>query len=632
MTGGRMAHPLLISLANLDMGFRMKASNHAFILLALLPVPKFIHRNRKMRGVLENRLIHECMDFVLEPLKITARIGLMMSDPLGNLRYMFTPLAAAIVDTPESGLFSGVGGKTSSVTMATYKEFGDPFRHAPRTASRTLKQLGILEKNMDPWNLEEYVTLAFAKFRLNGVHRPFWRDWPLAEPHKFLTPEPLHHWHKMFWDHDAKWCIHAVGDAEIDFRFSILPPHTGYRHFKEGISNLKQVTGREHRDIQRYMVTVIAGAVPKPFLVAVRALMDFRYLAQAPEITDATCLKIEATLKEFHDNKNAIIATGARTGKNHSTKGWHIPKLEFLQSVVPNIRDNGVASQWSADITERAHITEIKTPSASGNNQNHDSQICRYLDREDKCCRFDLATAVREANIDFRDNFDTPESANNVSDSDSDNEFDDGPRKITTTASLLSNINSTSRLMGTARNNADYFKIATNLQRGLHPNAPQPFRTFQVAKTAIHLTRDPNFKQMTVEQAAERYKLPDLHGALIDYLSSISSISNSRGAGGRRVANNHSPLPMNFKGLEVWTKVRLQNYTYYSPHDVLPAQTINALPPSELWPVGRSDAVIINTDPNQVWPQSGLEGMLQTLYLSCILTQFSQVIKLYRFV
>jgi hypothetical protein len=45
MTGGRIAHPLLISLANVDMSFRMKASNHIFLLLALLPVPKFIHKN-----------------------------------------------------------------------------------------------------------------------------------------------------------------------------------------------------------------------------------------------------------------------------------------------------------------------------------------------------------------------------------------------------------------------------------------------------------------------------------------------------------------------------------------------------------------------------------------------------------
>jgi hypothetical protein len=82
-----MAHPFLISLANLDMDFRMKGSHHAFLLVALLPVPKFIHTNKKIRGVLENRLIHECVDFAVEPLKKAAEIGIMMSDPLGYMRY-----------------------------------------------------------------------------------------------------------------------------------------------------------------------------------------------------------------------------------------------------------------------------------------------------------------------------------------------------------------------------------------------------------------------------------------------------------------------------------------------------------------------------------------------------------------
>ena len=72
MTGGRVAHPLLISLANLLMDFHTKATNHAFHLLALLPTPKFIHEDQKTRGVLENCLIHHCLDFILQPLKKAA--------------------------------------------------------------------------------------------------------------------------------------------------------------------------------------------------------------------------------------------------------------------------------------------------------------------------------------------------------------------------------------------------------------------------------------------------------------------------------------------------------------------------------------------------------------------------------
>ena len=66
------------------------------------------------------------------------------------------------------------------------------------------------------------------------------------------------------------------------------------------------------------------------------------------------------------------MAAKGRVGKggkplNH----WNITKLELLQGVVPNIIANGVPSQYSADITEHAHVTEIKKPARSGNNHNY---------------------------------------------------------------------------------------------------------------------------------------------------------------------------------------------------------------------------------------------------------------------
>ena len=103
----------------------MKTSNHAFMLLALLPVPKFIHKNKAIHGVLESCLVHKCIDDVVKMLKKAAKIGIMMSDPLSWCRYCFTPLVGAIVDTPEALLYTGVDRKTSPTTMAMYQQFGD---------------------------------------------------------------------------------------------------------------------------------------------------------------------------------------------------------------------------------------------------------------------------------------------------------------------------------------------------------------------------------------------------------------------------------------------------------------------------------------------------------------------------
>jgi hypothetical protein len=616
MTGGRVAHPLLISLANLVMDFRAKATNHAFQLLALLPVPKFIHKDRKTRGVLENRLIHECLDFVLKPLKKAAEIGIMLSDPVGSLRYTFTPLAGYIADVAEAVVLSGVAGKTSHLTMASYKQFGDPFQHEPRTASTTLAQLDAIEEDINPWDLENYIRRA-ATYRLNGVHRPFWRDWPLSDPSKFFMPEPLHHWHKMFWDHDARWCINAVGHDEIDFRFSILHPHTGYRQFPEGISKLKQVTGREHRDIQRYIIAVIADAVPPKFLIAIRALADFRYLAQAPEISDTFCTKINEAIQEFHRHKNTIISTGARTGKRRKViDNWYIPKLELLQSVVSSTQDGGVPMQWSADATERCNITEIKDPSHSTNNQNYESQICRYLDRNEKCRRFDLATTILQAQSDINSQGDGHPNFKGPGHDEYDSElFDDDEEGqtpvIETTSDLLTSIQLAAPASRTLQRQTNYFNLADALENGQYPQSPKPYRTFVGGGTALHLTRDATMK-LSVDEAMETFALPDLRGALVDFITRLEN-NTALAIGGRRTANPVAPLP--FDDIQIWSRLQIQNKSYHAPHDVLPPQTVNASPPSNPWMFGHSDAVLINMDPSQVWPSSGLNGTICILII-----------------
>ncbi|KIJ14128.1 hypothetical protein PAXINDRAFT_79800 [Paxillus involutus ATCC 200175] len=312
MCGGRVAHLLLIGLDNISSVIRNKASSNAFLLTALLSIVEFIHPVKRMQTLLADRLYHNSVAFVVEPLKIAARIGIMLSDPAGNSRYCFTPLASCIVDTLEA----------CTITCT------------------------------DPNDLQAYFK-ACAKDRLNGVQKPFWDDWERSDPANFLTPEPLHHWHHEFYDHDIRWCMNAVGNAEIDFCFSIMQPITGQRHFAKGITTLKQVTRRVQRDLQCYIIGVIAGAAPAGVVRAIRALMDFRYLAQAPIINDDGCKAIQRALSEFHRYKQSIIAAGARCGESGNVlEHWQIPKLELMQSVVPSIPDSGPAIQWTADTTE----------------------------------------------------------------------------------------------------------------------------------------------------------------------------------------------------------------------------------------------------------------------------------------
>ncbi|KIM55809.1 hypothetical protein SCLCIDRAFT_30071 [Scleroderma citrinum Foug A] len=291
MSGNRMAHPLLLSIANIDADVRSKRSLHAHILLALLPIASFIHKTTRVRSLLSDHLVHEGLNFVLKPLKVAAAVGIMMSDPIGNLHYCFTPLIAYIADTPEQCLLAGV----------------------PTTKTLDQIERGCAEAN--PNNFEEFLKVCRCLF-LNGVHKPFWHDWALCDPSIFLPPE---------------WCILVVGPEELDYQFSLIQTPVGYRSFAEGISKLKQVTGRDHRAVQRYIIGAIAGAVPAKFLAAIVALLDFHYLAQMPHFDDNTLHRVKAALCAFHTNKAAIITAGGRQGSRGPLDHWEVPKLELHQ-------------------------------------------------------------------------------------------------------------------------------------------------------------------------------------------------------------------------------------------------------------------------------------------------------------
>ena len=586
MTGDRIAHPVLLSLANIHMDVRTKASNHAFILLALLPCPKFIVKDRATRSVLESCVVHLCLDIITEPLKLAARAGRMMSDPCGYSRFCFTALAAYIVDTPEAALIACVAGKTSHLTMADYRNFGDPTRQEPRTAYTTLTQLATLASQFNPLDLLTYIPATKA-IRLNGVHLPFWRDWFLqsppgsppgtliAEPSQFLTPEPLHHWHKQFWDHDVKWSIRVLGADKLDFRYSTIQPMVGFKHFKDGISSLKQVTGRAHRDVERYLVGIIAGKAPPSFVIAIRALMDFRYLAQARQLDNTLLPHIASSLQLFHTYKQSILDHHARVGKgNKPMDHFQIPKLELMHSVVPSITSSGAVIQWSADTTEQAHITEVKVPGRSGNNQSYNPQICRWLDRSEKRRNFSLALSIQHSQQ--NENSEDPD----LPDQDLVDDVDDNQGEDVFHGPSL------------ATEHQDLFARSIWLSSNITPSTPLPLHTFHTETTAFQLNRLPSLRKATVGEIATKFNIPDLRAALADYIHRAGDLcSPIFKLGQRRTSPPDADLP--FTHLDVWYSVRMQMRTTDAIGTTTP-QRMCALPSSDKWPFGRYDTILIS--------------------------------------
>ena len=592
MSGNRMVYPLLISLTNIIPEVRSKISLHTYLLLALLPILKFLHKHSCIWSLLYDRLFHRALDEVLALLKTAACVGVMMNDPVGNLQYCYTPLAAYIADTPELSLVACTSPKASPFTTATSTHFGDTVLRPPRTGPHTLSAIHQALEKCSPHDYQAFLRIVKA-LHLNGIFEPFWVDWLMSCPSQFLHSESLHHFHQFCWDHDVKWCIQVVTAAKIDFRFSLLQPVVGYCGFEDGISKLKQVTGRDHRSIQRYIIGVIAGAVPRQFLIAVHALQDFHYLAQAPIFSNQSLNRLADTLQLFHDNKDAIVQAGGRDNL------WAISKLELLQSVASSIHRSGPVMQWSADATEHAHIQEIKVPTQLSNNQNYYDQIAHYLDCSDKCFRFDVAMyfQAQHEKVDLQE------------DGDADSDWEDEYDIDLDTSSLCDHMNVSPRIV-------DYFAVADALSHGAIPNAPKPHRTFSTFTTAFHIANKLSLS-MTIDEAATLYGIPDLHPAIWEYLQCVQHCTDDYPVSGVRTSDLHCPLP--FDHVQIWYKLRVQQFLYHDGNRVDTPQTVRAYPPSR----GRShelhDAVIMSPGPESDWPQAGLEGTIITLLMWSVL-------------
>ena len=113
----------------------------SYLLLTLLPVPKFTHPNMCLHGVLEDWLLHQVISIVVKPLKKATEVGCMMSDLLSKLKHCFTPLTTYIAKTPKQHVIAHVTSNVSAITMAMSQQFGNPIHCAAHTASTVCCQL-----------------------------------------------------------------------------------------------------------------------------------------------------------------------------------------------------------------------------------------------------------------------------------------------------------------------------------------------------------------------------------------------------------------------------------------------------------------------------------------------------------
>jgi hypothetical protein len=156
----------------------------------------------------------------------------------------------------------------------------------------------------------------------------------------------------------------------------------------KGISKLNRVTGREHAQISRFLLGIIInirlpdGRSPIRLVQAVRAILDFVYLAQYPLHSTETLDLLEDVRQRFHENKSIFVDLGIRGDFN-------LPKLHSWAHYGMNIQLYGSSDNYNTEYTERLHIDLAKDAYRSTNMKNEFPQMTLWLERKEKIIRHD---------------------------------------------------------------------------------------------------------------------------------------------------------------------------------------------------------------------------------------------------
>ena len=103
-SGDKQAWPVYLKIENIDKKIQQSPSARATMLLGYLPVTKLECFTEKWRSNVTHQLFHQCMESLLEPLRLVGNEGKEMTCANGWVHKVYTILVAYVADFPEQCL------------------------------------------------------------------------------------------------------------------------------------------------------------------------------------------------------------------------------------------------------------------------------------------------------------------------------------------------------------------------------------------------------------------------------------------------------------------------------------------------------------------------------------------------
>ncbi|KAJ7623111.1 hypothetical protein DFH06DRAFT_1446810 [Mycena polygramma] len=422
-SGDKQAWPVYLTLSNIPKETHRTPSARATVLIGYIPVTKLEIFSKANRSDVAHQLFHDCMRVLLEPLRAAGEDGVKMDCADGFVRMIFPILSAYIADYPEQCLVACCRENACPRCLVKPKERGETVKSTMRDPDETLKVLVDQSNNKFP--------KKFVDQNLRPIN-PFWADFPHCNIFSSMTPDILHELHNgVFGDHIIKWATQATtgGDSEIDSRFRAMTPHPSLRHFTKGISLTSQWTGKEHKNMEKVLLGILAQATDPAVQRAVGAIIDFIYYAHFETHSDESLAKLNSSWVAFHSDKSIFVDLEIR-------KNFDVNKLHKIKHYVDSIRSRGTADGFNTENTEHLHIDLVKAGYNTSNRVKYTRQMTVWLTRQEAVYKFGtyLQWAVPgyvadgdSGGGDKDEEDQTPVPPPENDDSDDDEELDDAP-------------------------------------------------------------------------------------------------------------------------------------------------------------------------------------------------------------
>src|SRR6266702_5108409 len=310
---GKTAYPIYMGIGNIPKDIRRKPSQSTQMLIGYIPTSKLegITNKAAHRRALAN-LFHSCMGKVLDPIRFYGETGLIMMCGDGTWRRCHPIFATFVSDYPEQALVTCTYNGHCPKCLVPHNQLGEYDYFPPWDYATTIDTYLLADEDVREFHA------ACRTAGLKPVYHPFWQSFPLTDISLSITPDILHQLLQGVMKHLVAWLtdLALFGATEVNARCRSLPPNHHITLFMKGITTLSCVTGNEHKDMCRILIGLIVdlplpgGQAPLRVVRAVHAILDFMYLAQYPSHTTDTLNCLEASLAQFHDNKDTFIDLG----------------------------------------------------------------------------------------------------------------------------------------------------------------------------------------------------------------------------------------------------------------------------------------------------------------------------------